>query len=120
MEPTVLGPRLRAGQFEAAFYPFFNKIDGGAWEWFGERSPIGYRNPRMIGLLQAVKATTDPDETDRLYRSLMPIFRADLPMTFLFPQVATYVAHRRIQGLSSPFHADPIMNMEHLWLEHRR
>jgi len=117
MEGSTVGRRLRAGQFEAAFFPFFNKIDGGSREWFGEGSPIGYRNPRMISLLQAVTATNDLDEIDRIYLRLMPVFREDVPITFLFPQVSMFVADRRVRGLASPFEADPIMRMEHLWLE---
>ena len=47
----------------------------------------------------------------------MPIFQADLPMTFLDPYVEITVAHRRVRGLSSPYRADPTENMDDLWLE---
>ena len=119
METGMVGPRLRAGAFEAAFFRFWNTTKGHL-EWLGEGSPIGYRNPRMARLLRAAEAATDPDEIDGIYRSLMPLFRADLPVTFLFPEVEAVVAHRRIRGLRSPDEADPIMMMEHLWLEDER
>ena len=47
----------------------------------------------------------------------MSIFQAELPFTYLVLDVETYVAHRRIKGLSSPWRADPVWFMEHLWLE---
>jgi hypothetical protein len=46
----------------------------------------------------------------------MEIFRADLPMTFLFPGMNASVAHRRLRGLSSPYRTKPGMSMEHLWI----
>ena len=113
---SVIWGRLGAGTFEAAVFPFVNVIDF-HWKWFGEGSPIGYANPRVVALLRAAGATADPDEADRIYRDLMPLLRADLPVTFLFPVVHTVVAHRRVRGLQSPFQADPVTRMEHLWLE---
>ena len=47
----------------------------------------------------------------------MPIFGTELPITFLYPEAATYVAHRRLRGLGSPFRADLVSHMEELWLE---
>jgi peptide/nickel transport system substrate-binding protein len=113
MEDELIGSRLRAGEFDAAFHRIWNTIG----KWLGEGSPIGYRNPRVVALLRAARATGDPDEIDRIYRELMPVLRADLPVTLLFPVVQTVVAHRRVRGLQSPFQADPFMRMEHLWLE---
>lgn len=45
--------------------------------------------------------------------------RLDMPFTFLYPQVHTFVAHRRIAGLSTPHRADPVRYLEFLWLEDR-
>ena len=58
----------------------------------------------------------DLDEWDRIYREIMPIFQSDLPLTFLFPDIETHVAHRRIGGLSND-HPDPVWFMEDLWIE---
>jgi hypothetical protein len=59
----------------------------------------------------------DPDAFDRLYREVGQILRAELPMTFLYPGVTFYVAHRRLRGLKSPWRVDPLTYMEYLWLE---
>lgn len=59
----------------------------------------------------------DPDEIDRTYRELAPIFQAELPVTFLAPSVVTTIAHRRLRGLSGPFRASPVLHMDELWLE---
>jgi hypothetical protein len=47
----------------------------------------------------------------------MPIFQRDMPMTYLYPQVTEYVAHRRVRGLESPNRAAPVENLEYLWIE---
>ncbi len=59
----------------------------------------------------------DRVERDLIYGRLSSIFQKDLPATFLYPFVATFVAHRRVRGLTSPFRADPVMHMEELWLD---
>ncbi|MGH2628407.1 MAG: hypothetical protein ACRDHY_17345 [Anaerolineales bacterium] len=117
-KPMAMVAALRAGECEAAFFGFLN-IDGHL-QWFGERSPIAYTNPRVVALLRGADTTADPDQLDRIYRDLAPMLRADLPLTFLFPQVATVVARRRVRGLRSLFEADPILRMEHLRLEDGR
>ncbi len=112
---TIRG-KLRSGDFEAAFtlsvsIPWLLQLN------FGEDSPIGYKNAEVVGLIEEALATEDPDAQDRIYQELMEIFRADLPITSLFPFVGTDVAHRRLHGLSSPWRADPVWYMEDLWLE---
>ena len=57
------------------------------------------------------------EERDRIFQELTEIVAADLPVTFLFPEVQSWAVHRRIRGLESPFRADPIFYMEELWLE---
>ncbi len=74
-------------------------------------------NPRVIELLERAGATMNPDEIDRIYREIWPIFQADLPITGLYPTLWTTVAHRRVRGLSSPYRADPGWYMDELWLE---
>jgi ABC-type transport system substrate-binding protein len=58
-----------------------------------------------------------PDTIDALYRELAGIIIDELPWTFLTLNVETYIAHRRVEGLSSPFRANPVWNAEHLSLE---
>ncbi len=122
LDGFVVRERLRAGDFQATINVLHNQPwgDHGHLAWFGEDSRIGWHNPRVAELLHAAELVIDPDEQDRIYRELMPIFQAELPATFLQPQVETFVAHRRLRGLSSPFWANPLQNIEYLWLEDER
>lgn len=47
----------------------------------------------------------------------MPIFQAELPMTFLYPRAQATVANRRVWGLHSRHRVDPLIHMEELGLE---
>ena len=116
LEPRVAGGRMKAGEFDAALGLLVSEVDD-LVQFFGEDSPIGYRNARVTQLLDAAQNTQNPDEMDEIFRGLMTIFREDLPFTFLVLDVETYVAHRRVKGLSTPFRANPLMFEEHLWIE---
>ncbi len=120
LEFSAYWERVSAAEFEAAI----------AWVWaspddpdmglevaFGEDSGIGYHNPRVIELVGAALAATDPQSLDSIYRELAPIIQEEQPYTFLFFGVEIYVAHRRIKGLSSPFRANPFWSAGHLWIE---
>ncbi len=106
--------RIAAGEFEAAMTSF--TLPSG-WHHLGEGPPLGYENAEVVNLKDQAELTVDPDAKDRVYQELMEIFRADMPVTVLFPRMRTTVAHRRIQGLSSPWRADPVRYMDDLWLE---
>lgn len=84
---------------------------------FGPGSPIGYRNPHVQELLLAANRTFDPDSLDAIYRKLMPLFQADIPVTILHLGVLYTAAHRRVRGLSSPYRAEPAWWMEELGIE---
>ncbi len=114
--------RIRTGKFDATIRTFGNDLGGnfGQLKMFGRESPIGYENPRVWELLDAARGTHHPDSLDAIYRRLMPIFQADLPMTFLYPGVLHVAARRRVRGLSSPDRAEPTVWMQHLWLEDER
>jgi peptide/nickel transport system substrate-binding protein len=116
LEGFLLDKRLLAGRFQAAINWFYQGPVQ-LLKWFGEDSPLGYRNPRMIQLLHEYKNTVDTSEVNRIFGEIMPIMAQDMPMTFLFPHIHTCVAQKRIKGLSSPFRAQPIWAMEHLWIE---
>lgn len=114
----ALRARLRAGEFDAVF----DRFENGSRQilrdnWFGPASPIGYTNPQIVRLLQDALITFDSEAMDQIYRKLMTIFRAELPMTFLHPGVHTHVAHRRLRGLESAQWANPVTKMADLWLE---
>lgn len=114
----ALRARLRAGEFDAVF----DRFESGPRQilrdkWFGPGSPIGYTNPQIVKLLQSAGIAFDSEARDQIYRELMTIFREELPMTFLHPGVRTHVAHRRLRGLKSFQGANPVGQMEKLWLE---
>ena len=71
-------------------------------------------------LIDQVMATADPDELDRIYRTLTEILRAELPVTRLVPFTVTTFAHRRVRGPSTRVLASPDNYMEDLWLENER
>ena len=108
--------RMRAGEFEAAFF-LVQEWPGFLRRYFGRDSPIGYKNPEVVKLIDQALATIDPDAIDQIYRMLWESFRRDLPVTFLHPWTWTFLVHRRIKGLSEPFRADLTRHMEDLWLE---
>ena len=114
--------QVRAGDFEAAISRFLVDLSAvtGQLPFFGATSYIGYPNRRAHELLQAAASTQNPETLDGLYRELMEIFEADHPVTFLHPIPSTHVVHRRVAGLSSPYRADPVWYMEHLWLDEER
>ena len=74
---------------------------------------------RSVSSTITIGTTLDADE-----RYLSPawdvsahaVFRADPPVTYLYPEAHNVVAHRRIRGLSSPFRADIEMYMYELWI----
>ncbi len=121
LEPRVAAERARAGEFDAALVGLWSSVDN-LVHFFGENSPIGYRSAPVIQLLNAAQNTQNPDEMDEIFRGLMTIFREDLPFTYLVLNVETYVAHRRVKGLSTPFRANPLAygTAEHLWIEEER
>ncbi len=111
--------RFTTSQFEAvlnvANASFYSPR--GLPEVFGERSLIGYANREVAALLTEMESTIDPDEIDRIHRELAPLFEADIPVTYLYPDVHTSVASRRVRGLSSPYRIDALIHMDELWLE---
>ena len=89
-------------------------------EYFGTSSIIGYHNAEVYPLIDKMADAFQPDDVDRIYGRLAEILSEDLPVTFLMPRVVTFIAHRRLRGLSSPFRAIPARHMEDLWIEEER
>jgi peptide/nickel transport system substrate-binding protein len=104
--------RYRAGDFEAAIHVFdnFPGITTGY-------SSIGYDNPRVFQLHKIAETTIDLDKLDHIYKEIMEIHRKDVPLTFLYHVVNSTIARKSIKGLSTPFYADPVLCMEHLWID---
>jgi len=131
LDPAVVRRRIGVGDFEAAFSPLWNAVEGytrafaisigeGSGTGKAVANPIGYSNDRVSQLLTDVALIADPEVRDSIFRMLAPLIAADMPITFLFPDVQATVAHRRVHGLESPFVADPVMVMERLRIEERR
>jgi peptide/nickel transport system substrate-binding protein len=111
LDRSVLWPRRKSGEFDAILLNI-HLFDYNKWN-FG-----GHDNPEYKRLLEAWYRTAGtPDEKDIAVRKLWPIFRTDMPFTFLSPAVNFYVVHRRIRGLKSPNRSVPTGFMEHLWIE---
>lgn len=118
LDPSVVHSRLENGDFEALIsWVRYHEASWLTRFGFGAGPPIGYRNARVTGLREQAGRTFDPAVEDRIYRELMDIFRTDLPITILGPNVRVSFAHHRVRGLSSPWRTDPVAHMEELWLE---
>jgi peptide/nickel transport system substrate-binding protein len=119
LEFNLLVQRLLSGKFDVILWRFMNRLSSQAGHLaiLGANSPIGYSNPEMVQLLQAAQEAINPDQKDRIFREIMPIFLRDLPLTLLLPQVQTHVVHRRIQGLSNMARPDPVWFAEYLWIK---
>ena len=113
---SVVRGRVRSGNFEAAFHPLWNHVDG-YLNWFGPESPLGYHNAEVMRLLHSIKETMDPDQLDGIYRQLTLIIQRDMPVTFLFSEARSYAVPAWLRGLESPYRADPMRFSERLWIE---
>jgi peptide/nickel transport system substrate-binding protein len=120
LDNSVVRERLADGDFDAVIEYLWAEPGSGIHSLdalLGEESSTGYRNPRVAELIDQLAQTLDPDVIDVIYAELSDTIRAEVPMTYLTMNVETYVAHRRIKGLSTPFRANPVWNAEHLWIE---
>jgi peptide/nickel transport system substrate-binding protein len=122
MQFGIVRERMTTSEFEAALVPQGSSLDSpsGILPFFGEESLIGYTNRDVIALLNELQSTIDPNEIDRIHRQLAQVFEADLPVTYLYPNVGTSVATQRVRGLSSPYREDALRYMDELWLEEER
>ena len=116
VDGSVVRSRVRSGDFDAAFHPLWNHVDGYT-NWLGPQSPLGYQNPEVSRLLQSIKETMDTAQLIGIYRQLTSIIQRDMPVTFLFSEARSYVVPRWLQGLESPYRADPMQFSERLWIE---
>jgi peptide/nickel transport system substrate-binding protein len=113
-QPAGLQQRLRRGDFDAAITRFFKPQ---ADYWFGGIWSLGYENPVVTELLAEAGAATDPVILDGIYRELQPVLQADMPVTFLSPEVSFYAARADLTGFRSPFRAHPLADLEHVRIE---
>jgi peptide/nickel transport system substrate-binding protein len=115
-EMAVVLKKMESGEFEAVFCPIRFSLFLQRQFSFGYQE-LGYSNVEVIKLIDRLVTTAAPNAADDIYQQLSEIFLTDLPVTFLFPAGATCIVHRRVKGLISPWRADPVAHMEHLWLE---
>ena len=82
-------------------------------------SGIRYTEPerRLADRVHGAVATIDFREYASVlsYARIDEIFRRDMPVTFLFPLVVNYVAHRRIRGFRPGWSV--LGNAEELWID---
>ncbi len=116
LDGSVVRSRVRSGDFDAAFHPLWNAVDG-YLSWFGPQGLLGYRNMEVVQLLQSVKETMDPAPLDSIYRRLTSLIQHDIPVTFLFAEAQSYVVPQWLRGLESPYRANPMQFAERLWIE---
>jgi peptide/nickel transport system substrate-binding protein len=121
MDRSAMLARVKAARGDlSATFSLFLSAPGFLQEYLGPSSIIGYRNPEIYPLIDQMAGAVNPDDVDRIYRQLAEILSEDQPVTFLMPRVATFIAHRRLRGLSSPFRAIPSRHMEELWIEEEK
>ena len=119
---TVAFPRALAGDYQAALHRMGTDWtpDTGPYGSGPERflHAAGYHSPQFAELANQIRTAFDPDQEDRLYQELAKLFREDVPVTFLYPDVFTTIASRRIRGLeNAPYPGDLTWCMDQLWLE---
>jgi peptide/nickel transport system substrate-binding protein len=122
LDLNIVRRRIRAGEFQAAIRILSTGLGGnfGQLRMFGPDSPLAYRNPFVVELLEAARQTLDPEALDRIYARLAEIFREDMPITVLHPGASYTAARERVVGLRSPYRAEPTAWMEFLRLEDPR
>lgn len=109
LQSAAYWPLYRAGDFDATINDVRNDVfDLLRSGFFADGTVIGYRNPEIVGLLEALTTTVDLQAVDSLYASINRILARDMPVTFLFPYYEAYAAHRNVRGLSTPHRPDPV------------
>lgn len=108
VEINVVRNHHRSGDFQALL----------AWvdrtradEFFGAEGVTELDHPRVSEVLERLGQVVDPDERERLYAEIYPVFREEQPALFLLPNVIQFVVPTWLEGLSSPFQADPLSNL---------
>ena len=77
-------------------------------------------SPEFKRLIKMVTLSPTTDELDKAVRKLWPKFRAEIPFTFLYPEIKFNIVHKRIRGLKSPNRAYPGKFMEYLWIDEEK
>ncbi len=118
LENSVLRSRIPEGDFEAALTWFMNDPTS-RYGPLHMATSGGYDNPTLVKGFERMLEESDPDRIDEIYQELATFYMRNLPYTFLTAGSETFVAHRRLRGLSTPFRANVIWSLPHLWLEEK-
>jgi ABC-type transport system substrate-binding protein len=121
---AILRPRVWEGDFDA----IFNRASVAAvtnLDIFGPDSLLGpdwrgwtgAHHVPISSLLTEATHAASPGQEDAIYEEIWEVFQEEIPLTYLFPSVLTYVIDKRVRGMSSPYRADPIVYLGHLWIE---
>lgn len=113
---NVIRQRTRSGAFEAVLAWLDQRSQA---RLFGLDGVSGYRNARVAALYDSLAVTVDLTQREVMFEELYQIIRSEQPATYLFPGVTHFAAPVWLRGLSSPHRADPLVHMEHLWIEGR-
>lgn len=116
MQHTLVNTAIRSGDFDAALTWADQEPEDIRYAWFGDPSPLGYRAPEIVQLLENLSAEPDPEARSTLYAQTNKILRHDMPVTFLFPSAENFVAHRRIRGFR-PDASAFLAHADELWIE---
>lgn len=111
---TLQVQRMKAGDFDAAVHRVILNLGYvlRPGTLLGESSYIGYADPEAAELVRALEEAVSPEEVDRAYARLGALLRRDLPFTVLYPQIWYTAVSRRLQGMKSPWRADPVRYMD--------
>jgi peptide/nickel transport system substrate-binding protein len=106
-DPIIVAGRGNSGDFEALLcrHSLFGAFNGKLY------------SPELSRLLKMATLIPTTDELDKAVRKLWPKFRAEIPITFLYPEIKFNIVHKRIRGLKSPNRAYPCKFMEYIWIE---
>lgn len=116
MERSLIRQRVMSGEFQAAIHRLgFPRV-----EFFGESSPLGFYNMRVKDLFDRVEAALDSAERDMISHELSALLLEEMPVTYLYPQVSSWVFHRRIRGINPPFQVFPTRYIENFWIDEDR
>ena len=116
-EWNILKQRLKKNDFEAMIESLPNHKAYEMKNILGKDSFIGYNNREIDSLLTVLELTGNPEEIEELYKKMMPILQNEIPITFIFPQIITHIANKRIKGMNNHYNSDPVWFLEFLWIE---
>jgi peptide/nickel transport system substrate-binding protein len=108
LETPMIRDRWRDGDFQAVIV-FVNEYRLEAF--FGEGDLLNYRSDAAAADVSAILEARGPEAREAALEQLAARLREDAPATFLFPSPAMFVVRKGVEGLSSPWRADPLYNL---------